>query len=367
MLLMRNYVHKQIQERRQAHEQLVDEKANELYNEESLGRMNAVRGSIQGDGQVSNCFVFGDVTIGEGSVLIDSMVDAKVTLIIGKNTKVLRCSFHPYMEDGGTVPTVIIIGDNCTIALVWAANNVQIGNNCRVFVTMFQETGTNYGSKSLPKGIVFGDNCLVQFSYLKAHTIDSFAETSLSIGDNAYLYKTNITVLNGTATVGKNMVALDYNTALRMFTGGVPMDVDTTADHSEIPSIVGHYSMMCGFDMSDTSLTIGDNFYLGSIAGFNRSYEKMKEPYVKFGNDLHIVPVGGDDVSNAKANITVYQLDAGNCVTLGCENDGWYRSPNALRGLTVGDNAIVIFRNSGSSDNFSGIDKMLSNGSVTYI
>lgn len=332
----------------------------------SAHNLNAIRGTIEGDGNVQNSFVLGTVITEKNSVVANCIIDEKVTLKVADGARISDCSFHPTMIDGRTVPVFIEIGKDSMLFYVWSGDSFTCGSNNVIAYTRIREMGNSYRSLQ-GEPLVLGNNCVVYGSFIDSRDdADSPVPTKVTFGNDAILWQSSFVQYRGKAVIGNGLVICDPEIALKLKHGKIAAINCIELDETDITVLSGMIYNATRLDVHGMSFRAGKNLYIGATVSMQHAFDKLQGGTVQLGDDTNIVAAAKESNRNdTTLQLNVHRFTAGDRVTLVCSSENWYSSREPERCVEIGDDCTVILTvNNGG---FKGLDKKVPSNSIVTL
>lgn len=340
---MQNYIYNRLREHKQRIADAIINQINTAYANKG-NPLNSYHGTVTGKGTVESSFILGDVQVAEGSQVIGCKIDKGVTLIVEEGARVIGGSFHAYYgsNEHATYPVTVRIGKNVQIAGMWTGEDVTVGDNSVLFWVQIHGCRQDYEAATKTDGVVIGKDCVIYRSYIRSEspTNDAGLKCKITLGDGAFMWEGRLTASEGSIQVGNDAVLCSYANACKiLFKGMAPTMLNQ--DFSQIPDYIGNVSMFAGIGCLRNNVVIGDKFYVMANTSLQKAYDKLKDPYIKFGDSVSICDTDRRERGESTPNLSVHRMEVGDNVTLAFTGDGWYRGNMPYRQITIGRNTTV--------------------------
>ena len=366
---MRNYISQALKQVRPQLELQHDTLIRERIEYSQAFTHNSVRGSIEGEGIVRNCFILGKVKLAKGAMLLNSIIDTDVNLEIEEDAIVTDCSLHAIRTSDHDIPVDIKVRKHAKVCHVVASQSLDIGEYARLEVVSFNSTDTMYGCKGTD-GVHISDGCFLFEScvYLQSN-LESPRDTRFTLGDNALMLHTNVTAFDSDVTVGANSTWCNYNLGI-----GLSLDnqaatymgslIEDSRTDSLYDILNRDWKQEVTARFRDVSCTIGEDFYIATTFRIGVAFEKLPNPRVQIGDRVNIINTDPDS-TNTSSLICVHNMNIGNDVTIArILSDGYY-GDTSLRTVTVGDHSLLVLRR--HDDKIPAFDKFVPANKIATI
>lgn len=338
-------------------------------------QINSVRGTIEGEGTVRNCFVMGSITVAKNALVANTIIDKQVELIVEEGASVVNCSFHPYSHDRENLPVKIVVGKNCTLLYVWASEDFTVGENGIMAICQINDIGTIFRGATVSevdniKGIAIGNNSLIIGTFLNARSNrDDGADAILKIGDDAVLIMARVMATDGAVRIKDRATICEYDYALRLiFKTDIDREINNLTENAHnIVEMISNVRVKSGFGAVHINVNCGDDMYIGCPIGLHGAFDKHGIGNCIIGNAVNIVTSVPCDAAHTRSETTinVHDLHIGDRANIVTEGENWYSSGMPHRCITVGSDTTLIV-NAGS-ESFDGIDKVIPANSLAKL
>ena len=332
--------------------------------------LNTKRGQVTGEGTVRGSFILGSVQIGKNSVLANSIVDQKVTLIIEDGVKITDCGFHPYIlhERSQLVQTVIRIRKNSVIAKAYISIPTDIGEGCVMDWVGFNLNRQDYNTEGPPEGITIGENCVMHYAFLNAvkGSDPKKAETvcKCTIGKNTFIHRAKISAINGSISIGEDSVVFEASDITECIRGQITPAISPF--DSQPMDRLRNVNDMDGLWAADANITIGNKACVLMDLLIQGAFEKIKDGYFSFGDGALFLHSCANHHSTSTPCLYAHTFKTGKNTTLCATGDGWYASNYPLRRVEIGDNSLLRMQ-SHRDGHLIGSDLKAPNDSIVVI
>lgn len=365
---MRNYIQTKLREQlprlRKEIEDRYEQAASQLRQ---FTNLTAVRGTVRGNGLISNSFIFGEVIIEEGAEMINCTVDTGVTVILHKGAKVFNCRFKG-IQTGSyrRCHYTVVIGEDCIVLDSSMTISTTLGKNgryCR-FATGWGidfERSADGAVKGDKPAMTVGENAFACDVYLWCEGLYDTELQHLVIGNDAILIDSQLRV-SDKAIIGAQLIMCDYDLALQLAVAhGRIQDQQFHAAECDYEGFIASTSRVTTtrfyFDME-----AGTNLYIGTPVIWHNSYPKLKTPqHIQIDNNVIFVGQNSDHRIKACTHDAVI----GDNTTIVGDANAQYGGAQTLRSLRIGSNSCVIWGT--VEHNFSGTDKFVRSNTTTKI
>ena len=309
-------------------------------------RFNSITGTVNTTEGVENNYIYGDVEIGKDALLLNSVVNEKVTLQIGSGAKVINCVFRPIMMHNAAIPCKVVIGAGTVLQDTILFGDTCIGNNCHI---LYMESPK---SKDMPKVredhslLTIGDNSFVVGCTLQ--TGDYYASlqhsgdltNAICIGNNAILIKCILRAGGHDLCFGDNLVVCDVEDALKICCGSYGVVNEYLVDDAagfDVYRVTQHIEALTDL-CALPALHAGNDCYIGTSISLVGAFDHTTA-HCTWGHGVYLVPSEARRVSGY--TFVAHSLVVGDNTTLLKDSDLWSERGEPYKDITIGSNALV--------------------------
>lgn len=322
--------------------------------------VNSIRGTVEGEGSVTNSFILGKATVAKDAVVANCIIDDSVDLIVEEGAVVCDCSIHPSMIGNVRCPVTVHVGKNSILFNVQSAEYITMGNDSIICYTQLHEVGNSYETVQA-HGVRVGNNVFIYGCYLRSYeeVAANASNAKVCIGDGSVLWLSRLVASDGILDIGPNATVCDYNYAFRVCRKGEgitnPPNANHDNGHTPLAIFLGNMQQYAQLEVCQTKLEAAGGLYIGASVTFNGAFEKIPNSKVSLGKDNVIINTAHGNSHEHAQSFNIHTLKTGDRVTFCCDGDNWYSNREPERFVEVGSDVTLLLNTNGN--HFKGMDK----------